>query len=154
MSAHRATWERLTASGFATAIAAATTIGYRTAMLAAVRDAAELHDPEFVRMGTEKVEAAAAAGAEMVLAGPLLPFWILEWGWSAGQHTQAALVEAMFCRSPGELAVLQQRWAGQMASANEKFAETLLGVAAAGLRPIPPAPAANARRLGRRPPRG
>lgn len=150
MKPRRTTLERLAASGFATALAAGTTIGHRTAMMAAVRDAAGLGNPEFLRMSTEKVEAAAAGGAEMVLAGPVLPLCLFEWGWSAGQHTQAALLEAMFCRSPGELATLQSRWAGRMAGANRSFAERMLGIVAAGLRPIQLTAAANARRLGRR----
>jgi hypothetical protein len=149
MKPRRVSWEHLAASGFATAVAAATTIGHRTTMLATVRDVTELGHPEFIRMGSEKIEAAAAAGVEMALAAPMLSLRFVEWTWSAGQHAQAALAEVAFCRSPGELVALQRRWVGRMTDANQRLAETVLGVAAAGLRPVHHAAAANARRLGR-----
>jgi hypothetical protein len=150
MKRRRSTSDRLAVAGLATTAAAATTIAHRTAMLARATDAAALANPEFVRMGTEKVAAVAAAGAATALAAPLFGFSVLEYGWRMLQSTQAALAEAALCRNAAELAAVQRRWAGSMSAAGLALGESAARVAAAGLRPVHRTAAANAKRLARR----
>jgi hypothetical protein len=150
MKRRRSASERLAIAGMATATAAGATIAHRGAMLAAARDAAAFADPEFTRMGHEKLEAAAAAATAMTLAAPLFSLRFLEWSWSVGQRTQWALAAAAAARSLPALALVQRQWASALASANLRLFESAAGVAAAGLRPVHRTAAANARRLGRR----
>lgn len=135
-------------------VVSAKTIGYRTAMMAgALTDPGELTNPEFVRMGTEKVEAAAEA-ASAVATG----FADLQKAWMAlflapAQAVTAGLCGFGACRSPVEVFSAQQRLVetSVMASydAGLHFADAAARLTGAGLRPIHRKASANARRLAR-----
>ncbi|WP_207455706.1 phasin family protein [Azospirillum sp. SYSU D00513] len=136
-------------------IAAARTITHRTAMMAAAAgDPVAMANPEFVRMGTEKLEAAVEAGQAMakgmaelgqawtaLAAGPLLP----------GSPAFGRVP------TPADWLAWQSRAAGAMASgmmmggmaAGLRLAEAWSAVASAGLAPVHRTVSANARRLGR-----
>ncbi|MGQ9366258.1 phasin family protein [Azospirillum sp. ST 5-10] len=136
-------------------VAAARTIGYRTAMLAgAMQDPQALVDPEFVRMGAEKVEAAAESAT--ALAAGIAD---LQDAWMAlltGPAQAAALAVGGVgaCRTPFDLLDVQRRWmeesiASGMA-AGLRFAEAAAALGGAALAPMHRRASANARRLERR----
>jgi hypothetical protein len=140
---------RLIEAGAATALAAATTIGHRTAMLAAAAsDPAALGHPEFKRMGQEKIDAGLEVGA--ILGGrlALLPLHVASWWWSAATRGGEAVAAMALSRSPAELALAQQRYVSGLAASTRRLVEAAVGDLAAGLAPVHRVAAANARRLG------
>lgn len=135
-------------------IVSARTIGYRTAMMAgALTDPVELTNPEFVRMGTEKVEAAAeSAGAMAHGMADLQKAWMALF-MAPAQAMMVGMSGFSACRSPGDLLTAQRRLVeGSImasVSAGLHFAESAAVLAGAGLRPIHRKASANARRLAR-----
>jgi len=135
-------------------VAAARTIGFRTAMMAdTLQDPASLADPEFVRMGAEKVEAAAEAATAMAVGmAELQHAWMALLSGPA-QAATLAMTSMGTCRSPMDLLSIQQRWweeslhAGMNASLH--FAESAASLASAGLPAFHRRASANARRLAR-----
>lgn len=132
-------------------VAAAETIGYRSAMLAdALADPRKLANPEFTRMGSEKVIAAAQAAQEMVESlVDLQQSWVALW---TGQARAAALLFGGLgtVRSPAEVVGLFQESFDAGMSATLGLAESAAMLAGAGLGPIHRKTRANARRLRRR----
>lgn len=136
------------------AFAAQQTIAMRLTRLAgAVTDPAALADPEFRRMGWEKLEAAAAAGTALAEGMRVVGEGL--WDWSARQTaaTEEATIRLMFARHPGEVAVAQNRYAEATLNAAETAAARLAlatsRLAGLGLGPYHKAASANARRLSR-----
>lgn len=135
-------------------VAAAQTIGYRTAMMAAAMgNPVDLANPEFVRMGSEKVEAAVEA-VHAVAKGmeELYHAWV---ALSTGQ-SQAAL--AMLgglgtVRTPADLLMLQSRSVTEAMDAgihaSLRFVEAASALTTAGLNPAYRKVRANAKRLAR-----
>lgn len=132
-------------------LAAAQTIGYRTAMLAAaMQDPSKLANPEFIRMGSEKVEAVVEAVQEMAEGvAELHHAWYAFW---AGQARIAAgLMGGLGAvRSPGEVVGLFEDSMNAGINAGLCFAESAASLAGAGLGPFHTKTRANARRLRRR----
>lgn len=135
-------------------VAAAQTIGYRTAMMAAaLNNPSDLANPEFIRMGAEKVEAAMeAAGAVTKGLYELNKAWVVL---MTGQ-TEAAMAafgQLGNCRSPGDLLAIQSRSVGVAVDAgihaSLNFLEAASALANAGMNPAYRKVRANARRLGR-----
>ncbi len=136
------------------ALAAQQTIALRLAMLAeAVTDPATLADPEFRRMGWEKLEAAAAAGTAMAEGFRVVRDGF--WDWSAKQTAanEEAALRLIFARHPGEVATAQNRYAEATLDAAEIAASRLAlatsRLAKLGLGPYHKAASANAKRLSR-----
>lgn len=135
-------------------LVSARTIGYRTAMMAgALTDPVELTNPEFVRMGTEKVEAAAeSAGAMAHGLADLQKAWMALFI-APAQAMTTALCGFGACRTPADLFTAQRRLVegSIMAGVNAglHFAESAAVLAGAGLHPIHRKASANARRLAR-----
>lgn len=135
-------------------LVSARTIGYRTAMMAeALADPVELTNPEFLRMGTEKMEAAAeSAGAMAHGLADLQKAWMGLF-LAPAQAMTTALCGFGACRSPADLLTAQRRLVegSIMAGVNAglHFAESAAVLAGAGLRPIHRKASANARRLAR-----
>lgn len=130
-------------------LAAARTIGYRTALMAgALQDPRKLTNPEFVLMGTEKVEAAAKAAHAFALG-----LADLQDAWVSLCTLPARTVTALFSGGPqGPLALwsLQTRIVEDTMAASMRFAQSAASLAGAGLAPIHRTASANARRLERR----
>ncbi|WP_051341381.1 phasin family protein [Azospirillum halopraeferens] len=136
-------------------VAAARTIGYRTAMMAgAFQDPRALTDPEFVRMGAEKVEAAAESATALV-AG----FADMQEAWMSlltGPVQAAALAFGGIgtCRTPMDLIDIQRRCVQDSVTAGMaagmRFAESAAALGGAALGPLHRKASANARRLERR----
>lgn len=135
-------------------VAAARTIGYRTAMLAGtLTDPVSITDPEFVRMGAEKVEAVAEATTEMAIGLAELQHAWMALFTGPMQATTLALTSFGAVRSPLDLITIQQRWweesvnAGMNASMH--FVESAVALTSAGLPAFHRRARANARRLAR-----
>lgn len=136
-------------------VAAARTIGYRTAMMAgALHDPRALTDPEFVRMGAEKVEAAAESATALAVGiADLQEAWI---ALMTGPVQAAALALGGIgvCRTPMDLMDLQRRWVQDSVTAGMaagmRFAESAAALGGAALAPMHRKASANARRLERR----
>lgn len=129
------------------AAAAAQTIGYRTAMMAAAMgDPRKLANPEFVRMGAEKVEAAAEAVQE--IAEGVVE---LQHAWMAFWSGQARLA-AGFMGGPSPCSAMELFQESMDAGINAglRFAESAADLAGAGLGPIHRKTRANAKRLARK----
>lgn len=132
-------------------LAAAQTIGYRTAMLAAAfGNPAKLANPEFIRMGAEKVEAAAEAAQEMAEG-----FAELQHAFMAMFTGQARMAVTLLgglgtARSPGEVVGLFEESINAGLNAGIHFAESAASFTAAGLGPIHRKTRSNARRLARK----
>ncbi|WP_162937528.1 hypothetical protein [Indioceanicola profundi] len=136
------------------ATAAQQTITYRLVRMAGIMaDPKTMHDPEFRRMGQEKLVAASQAvfalgeGWREVLDGV--------WSWAGIQATaweQLAMTVAT-ARDPGALIEAQSRFLDRsLTAAEEASAHMAVGVsrlAGLGLAPIHKATRANARRLSR-----
>ncbi len=135
-------------------VAAAQTIGYRTAMMAAAMgNPVDFANPEFVRMGSEKVEASVEA-FQAVATG--LGEFANAWVSMVLKQTQAA--SQVFgglsaCRSPADFAEVQQRAFTEAVDAGVhaslRFVEAAAALTAAGINPAYRKVRANARRLAR-----
>lgn len=137
-------------------VAAARTIGYRTALMAgALQDPAKLANPEFVLMGTEKVEAAAKAAHAFALGlADLQDAWVSLCALPV--RTASLMMSGGFGwqRAPMEVWALQTRIVDDAMAAGMRFAQSAASLAGAGLAPIHRTASANARRLERRHGRG
>ncbi|MBP2229271.1 hypothetical protein J2847_002565 [Azospirillum agricola] len=135
-------------------VAAAQTIGYRTAMMAAaIGNPIDFANPEFIRMGSEKVEASVEA-FHAVATG--LGEFSNAWMTMLAKQAQAAT--AVFgglsaCRSPADLAGIQQRAIAEAVDAgihaSLRLVEAAATLTAAGINPAYRKVRANARRLAR-----
>lgn len=135
-------------------VAAAQTIGYRTAMMAAAMgNPIDFANPEFVRMGSEKVEA-------MVEATHAVAMGIGEFQHSWMALMQSQLQTAMYivgglgeCRSPADFMELQRRTLTESVEAGIHaaihLAESAAALTQAGMTPAYRTVRANARRLAR-----
>lgn len=135
-------------------VAAAQTIGYRTAMMAAaLGNPVDLANPEFVRMGSEKVEAGVEA-VHAVAKGleDLYQAWI---ALCTGQSQAALAVLGGLgsVRTPADLLTLQSRTVTEAIDASIhaslRFVEAASALTTAGLTPAYRTVRANARRLAR-----
>ncbi|MFD1623287.1 phasin family protein [Azospirillum griseum] len=133
-------------------VAAAQTIGYRSAMMAAaLASPTGFANPEFIRMGAEKVEATVEA-----MQGVTHGLTELGSTWVAlltGQ-TQAAvqaLSDLAQCRTPADWAEVQRRTIAHMMDSGVhaalRTAEAAAAISAASLKPLHRKARANARRL-------
>lgn len=136
-------------------VAAVRTIGFRTAMLAeTLNDPMSITDPEFVRMGAEKMEAVAEATTAMAVGMAELQHAWMALFTGPVQATTLAMTSIGACRSPMDLVSIQQRWweesvnAGMNASMH--FMESAASLAGAGLPAFHRRASANARRLAKR----
>ncbi|HYH20028.1 MAG TPA: phasin family protein [Azospirillum sp.] len=133
-------------------LAAARTIGYRTALMAgALQDPTKLTNPEFVLMGTEKVEAAAkAVHAFSMGMADLQDAWVSLC--TLPVRTMSAVFSGGFDwqRAPMEVWSLNARIVEDTVVASMRFAQSAASLAGAGLAPIHRTASANARRLERR----
>lgn len=133
-------------------VAAAQTIGYRTAMMAAAMgNPVDLANPEFVLMGSEKVEASVEA-FHAVATG----IGEFSTAWMSMLAKQAEAATVMFggfsaCRSPSDLADIQCRVLAELIDAGIhaglRLVEASAALTAAGMRPAYRKVRANARRL-------
>lgn len=133
---------------------AARTIGFRTAMMAGtLTDPMSATDPEFVRMGAEKVEAVAEATSAMAIGVAELQHAWLALFTGPVQATTLAMTSLGTCRSPLDLLGVQQRWWEESVSAGMNasmhFVESAASLASAGLPAFHRRARANARRLAR-----
>lgn len=135
-------------------VAAAQTIGYRTAMMAAAMgNPVDFANPEFIRMGSEKVEASVEA-FHAVATG--LGEFTSAWMAMVSKQTQAATLVfggLSACRSPADLATIQQRAFAEAVDAgihaSLRFVEAAAALTAAGMNPAYRKVRANAKRLAR-----
>ncbi|QCO02724.1 phasin family protein [Azospirillum argentinense] len=135
-------------------VAAAQTIGYRTAMMAAaMNNPIDLANPEFVRMGSEKVEAMVEATHAVAKGiGEMQQAWMTL---MQGQ-LQAAMVMVTGlgqCRNPADLMELQRRTVTETVEAGIHAAlymvESATALTQAGMTPAYRTVRANARRLAK-----
>ncbi|HEY0837620.1 MAG TPA: phasin family protein [Azospirillum sp.] len=134
-------------------IAAARTIGYRTAMMAgAMQDPTKLTNPEFLLMGTEKVEAVAKAAHAFTLG-----LADLQDAWVSLCTLPVRTLSSVFSggtggwqQAPMALWTLHTRIVEDTMAASMRFAQSAASLAGAGLAPIHRTASANARRLERR----
>jgi hypothetical protein len=134
-------------------VASVQTIGYRTAMMAAAfGNPIAMANPEFVRMGSEKVEAAMEASQAMAKGlSELGRAWV---ALLSGQSNLAAFTMGLgTCRTPVELMTLQQHAMKEAVDASLgaglRLVEAYSAIASAGLAPVHRTVSANARRLAR-----
>ncbi|MBP2303099.1 phasin family protein [Azospirillum picis] len=135
-------------------VAAAQTIGYRTAMMAAaMSNPIDFANPEFIRMGSEKVEAAVEA-FHAVATG--IGEFGQAWFTMVTKQTQAAAVTIgglATCKNPVEIVDVQQRLLADAMDAgihaNLRLIEATAALTAASLMPAYRKVRANARRLAR-----
>lgn len=140
--------------GSALAVAAAQTIGYRTAMMArAIGNGEALDHPEFSLMGREKVEAALESGQALLAgSGAFQDAWTI---WLTGQTRAAvwAMQEFLRCRTLADMAGVQQRYVlssmGSTIAASIRLTQSATRLASAGMAPVHRTASANARRLAR-----
>lgn len=135
-------------------VAAARTIGFRTAMLAGtLTDPLSATDPEFLRMGAEKVEAAAEAATALAVGVAGLQHAWLSLFTGPVRATTHAMASLGACRSPIDLLGVQQRWWEESVSAGISagmhIVEQTASLAGAGLPAFHRRASANARRLAR-----
>lgn len=135
-------------------VAAARTIGFRTAMLAGtLTNPLSATDPEFLRMGAEKVEAATEAATALVVGVAGLQHAWLSLFTGPAKATTRAMVGLSTCRSPVDLLGVQQRWLEDSlaagVSAGMNIVEQTASLAGAGLPAFHRRASANARRLAR-----
>jgi hypothetical protein len=133
---------------------AARTIGFRTAMIAGtLTDPMSATDPEFLRMGAEKVEAVAEAASAMAIGVAELQHAWLALFTGPVQATTLAMTSLGTCRSPLDLLGVQQRWWEESVTAGMNagmhFVESAASLAGAGLPAFHRRARANARRLSR-----
>lgn len=135
-------------------VAAAQTIGYRTAMMtAALANPIDFANPEFIRMGSEKVEAAVEAFHAVATGiGEFGQAWIT----MITKQTQAAAATIgglATCKNPVEIVDVQQRLLADAVDAgihaNLRMIEATAALAAASMNPAYHKVRANARRLAR-----
>ena len=135
-------------------VAAAQTIGYRTAMMsAALTNPIDFANPEFIRMGSEKVEAAVEAFHAVATGiGELGQAWVT----MITKQTQAAAATIgglATCKNPMEIVDVQQRLLADAIDAgihaNLRLMEATAALAAASMNPAYRKVRANARRLAR-----
>lgn len=135
-------------------VAAAQTIGYRTAMMAAAMgNPVDFANPEFVRMGSEKVEASVEAFHAVATGiGEFTNAWMA----MVAKQTQAASLVfggLSACRSPADLANIQQKVFAEAMDAgihaSLRFVEAAAALTSAGINPAYRTVRANARRLAR-----
>ncbi len=136
------------------AVASARTIGFRTAMMAqAAGDPIAMSDPEFMLMGSEKVEASYAAA--LALADSLRPLYEAWMTWSSHQlHGNVRFAsEIVSCRNPADLTRVYSHWINESLTGTQlaagKMAEAISKMSGAALAPIHAAASANARRLAK-----
>lgn len=132
--------------------AAQQTIALRLARLTeAAIDPAALADPEFRRMGWEKLEAAAAAGTAIAEGLQVVRDGFWDWTTRQTAATEEAMLTLMFARHPRDVARAQHRYAEASLDAAETAAARLAiatgRLAGLGLGPYHKAASANARRL-------
>ncbi|PWC33189.1 phasin family protein [Azospirillum sp. TSO35-2] len=135
-------------------VAAAQTIGYRTAMMtAALSNPIDFANPEFIRMGSEKIEAAVEA-FHAVATG--ISEFGAAWVTMVTKQTEAAAVTVgglASCRNPMEIVDVQQRLLADAMDAgihaSLRLVEATAALTAAGLNPAYRKVRANARRLSR-----
>ena len=135
-------------------VAAARTIGFRTAMMAeTLTDPLSVTDPEFVRMGAEKVEAVAEATTAMAVGVAELQHAWMALFTGPVQATTLAMTSLGTCRSPLDLVDIQRRWWEESMAAGMNagmhFVESAASLASAGLPAFHRRASANARRLAR-----
>ncbi|WP_448191767.1 phasin family protein [Azospirillum sp. sgz301742] len=136
-------------------VAAVRTIGYRTAMMAeTLNDPMSITDPEFVRMGAEKMEAVAEATTAMAVGVAELQHAWMALFTGPVQAATLAVTSLGTCRSPMDLLGIQQRWWEESVSAGMNagmhFVESAASLAGAGLPAFHRRASANARRLAKR----
>lgn len=135
-------------------VAAARTIGFRTAMMAeTLTNPLSITDPEFVLMGAEKVEATAEAASAMAVG-----IAELQQAWMAlltgpFQAATVAVTSLGTCRTPMDVLGVQQRWLEESVNAGVNagmhFMESAANLASAGLPAFHRRARANARRLAK-----
>ncbi|HYD31203.1 MAG TPA: phasin family protein [Azospirillaceae bacterium] len=135
-------------------VAAARTIGFRTAMMAeTLTDPLSVTDPEFMRMGAEKVEAVAEATTAMAVGVAELQHAWMALFTGPVQAATLAMAGVGTCRSPFDLVDVQRRWWEESLSAGMNagmhFVESAASLAGAGLPAFHRRASANARRLAR-----
>lgn len=135
-------------------VAAAQTIGYRTAMMAAATaNPIDFANPEFVRMGAEKVEALLEAGHAVAKGiGEMQLAWMtLMQGQARAAMTLAGGLGQI--RGPMDVAALQQRAVTETVEAGINatlyLVESAAALTRAGMTPAYRKVRANARRLAR-----
>jgi hypothetical protein len=145
---------RLAETASALAVASGRTIGYRSAMLVkAMGNPVALADPEFHRMGHEKVQAGTeAAHAVAASFGPLHE------AWAAWMVAQARMAQALFAgldwtvppaeRWRRQSRAMERGWAAATVAA-VRLGEAAVRTAGAGLKPIHTVASANAERLAK-----
>ena len=136
-------------------VAAARTIGFRTAMLAeTLNNPMSITDPEFIRMGAEKVEAAAEAATAMAVGVAELQHAWMAMMTGPVQAATLAMTSLGTCRSPMDMLSIQQRWWEESVNAGMNagmhFVESAASLAGAGLPAFHRRVSANARRLAKR----
>jgi hypothetical protein len=134
------------------AVASARTIGYRTARIVqALGDPVSLVDPEFARMGHEKVEAAMKSGQAMADGVHALGAVWQQWVFGQLEDGTRCLGELSAARNPLELVCIWQRLAMttllNATTAAAHLAEASSRLSGAGLDPVLTVAAANAERL-------
>ncbi|MCW2235453.1 phasin family protein [Azospirillum canadense] len=135
-------------------VAAAQTIGYRTAMMAAaLGNPIDFANPEFVRMGSEKVEAMVeATHAVATGVGEAHQAWfaLVQGQLQTAMHLVTGLGQ---CRSPADFVELQRRALTESFEAGLHAAiymvESAAALTHAGMTPAYRTVRANARRLAR-----
>ena len=123
-------------------------------MAAAMGNPADLANPEFLRMGSEKVEAAVAATQAVAKGiGEFQHAWMALLQGQA-QATMTVLTGLGQCRSPSDLIELQRRTLTETVEAGIHaglyLVESAAALAGAGLAPAYRTVRANAHRLARR----
>jgi hypothetical protein len=137
-------------------MAAASTITHRAVMMAqAMSDpVAAMSNPEFTRMGVEKVE--AAVEATRALTEGFQDLGLAWWELMAGQMQLAseAATGLQRCRTPTDFMALQSQSFSRCMTAGMaaglRFAESATALMGAGLNPMHRTASANARRLAAR----
>ncbi|HYG85362.1 MAG TPA: phasin family protein [Azospirillum sp.] len=136
-------------------VAAARTIGFRTAMLAeTLSDPMSITHPEFVRMGAEKMEATAEAATAMAIGmAELQHAWMALFTGPVQVAVNVSMASLGTCRSPMDVLSIQQRWLEESVTASMDagmhFVESAASLARAGLPAFHRRTRANARRLAR-----
>jgi hypothetical protein len=142
-----------------TAVAAGTVIGHRVALGAqALHNPASADHDEFARMGTEKVDAFAAAGQAVLGELHDINRELVKHAAAAAAASLRAAWDVATAGSPAVAYEAQRRWLveswARSSSHALKLTSMTAGVSALALAPVHSAATGNARRLTRRALRG
>ena len=134
------------------AVASSETILRRTArMNRAIQTGQGLNDPEFARMGSEKVVALVDSGRAIGLRLPAMNRLMLKYWGSQMQHVMSSTFALAACRSPAAAAAVSYRagaaMMGEVATLNLALIRGGQGLSQAATAPVLRVAAANARRL-------